>query len=606
MDHIIKPSCPWAFELAHIPYVCRAPFVYDGLGFSDYPTRCQVDTAKLCRDRAKGLKLRDAGPFIQAWLWVGLLTEALADPTGLPDNKIPRGYTRTSLNQGRILSTDNLRIDLIRRAQAGRPVDQLITCATNAISFVNEAIGPLNRQLSAATTPEERRSVNLVLDVLLACQLLHETIISELKLRSYPGGKDALGPKNTNSRLVDSLLEKSGWNQKVVDSMPRSLQLRYHLSLYDGTKVSISPHTHTPSATTTARHVNTGCKCRSLDMSKYASAVRFRQGIFPVCRLRADMPNPTIETEYITLNPQGRAPLEYVALLHVSAMGLRCGPDARLPTCQLARIQTWVDKALGPEPNGKGGFWWLDTVCEARLPQQQPTAIAADEAGMAAQRWDVFAAARFALVLDPQLLERWPGSSLERVLRIRYSAWRTACDALALGFASQRRLLFQFRERALSLRGSVEAYERDAHGDDPERAARLGIRLLARPRLHWHLTKHYASAAAAADKRDRDAFAAIRLLWRDMAAWQDLRPQPQPQPQPQPPGAEAEVNTKNLKWMVMATVFSTSDYQFFLDGAVVEKAPFALDRLRRVYGWFSSAPSMSSERIGRRLVEISR
>ncbi|KAK0710122.1 hypothetical protein B0T26DRAFT_679442 [Lasiosphaeria miniovina] len=480
--------------------------------------------------------------------------------------------------QGRILSTENLRIDLIRRAHASRPVDQLITCVTNAISFVNEAIGPLNRQLSAATTPEER---------------------SELKLRSYPGGKDALGPKNTNSRLVDSMLERSGWNRKVMDSMPRSLQLRYHLSFYDGAKVSISPHTHTPSATTTARHVNPGCKCRSLDISKYGSATRFVQGTFPVCRFRADMPNPTIETEYITLSPQDRAPLEYVALLHVRDMGLRCEPDARLPTCQLARLQTWVDKALGPKPDGQGGFWWLDTVCEARFPQQQPTAIAAVEAGMTSQRWDVFAAARFALVLDPQLLERWPGSSLERVLRIRYSAWRTACDALALGFASQRRLLFQFRERALSKRGSVEAYKRDAHGDDLERAARLGIRLLARPRLHWHLTKHYASATA--DKRDRDAFAAIRLLWRDMAAWQDLRAQ-----QPQVLAVGAEINNKNLKWMVMATVFGTSDYQFFLDGAVVEKAPFALDRLRRVYGGFASAPSMSAERIGRRLVEISR
>ena len=78
MDHLATPmvdnSVP---EHADIPYLCNEQFTYDDLGWLTYPERAGVDVHHLCNGGDENGELLAFAPFLQSWLWFGLLGEAI-------------------------------------------------------------------------------------------------------------------------------------------------------------------------------------------------------------------------------------------------------------------------------------------------------------------------------------------------------------------------------------------------------------------------------------------------------------------------------------------------------------------------------------------------
>ena len=76
MDHLPLPVDKLAHSVLIVPYICNERFSYDDNGFLSYPRRCGVDIWQLCQDDRSDLD--EWAPFLQAWLWFGLLGETIS------------------------------------------------------------------------------------------------------------------------------------------------------------------------------------------------------------------------------------------------------------------------------------------------------------------------------------------------------------------------------------------------------------------------------------------------------------------------------------------------------------------------------------------------
>src|SRR5438046_415828 len=77
MDHLPLPIDDLAHLPVEVPFLCNERFTYDDLGFLTYPRRAGVDIEQLRGEKLDLLALHNAAPFLQTWLWFGLLGETL-------------------------------------------------------------------------------------------------------------------------------------------------------------------------------------------------------------------------------------------------------------------------------------------------------------------------------------------------------------------------------------------------------------------------------------------------------------------------------------------------------------------------------------------------
>lgn len=102
MDHILVASDDHAYKAIGVPYLDDERLRYDDLGLLSYPERVSVHVVRLAEDRDTSLRLNDSAPYIQAWLWFGLLGECLL--VGLRDSSATKRihwgtFVKTIANQ---------------------------------------------------------------------------------------------------------------------------------------------------------------------------------------------------------------------------------------------------------------------------------------------------------------------------------------------------------------------------------------------------------------------------------------------------------------------------------------------------------------------------
>jgi len=86
MNHIPIPLVGPQFQifidsLAHpqwqVPFLSSQRWTYDDQGFLTFPERAAVDTSQLLAKDCNHLLLEELAPFLQEWLWFGLLGETI-------------------------------------------------------------------------------------------------------------------------------------------------------------------------------------------------------------------------------------------------------------------------------------------------------------------------------------------------------------------------------------------------------------------------------------------------------------------------------------------------------------------------------------------------
>lgn len=78
MDHLRSIKDP-VLPSIKVPYICKRR--YDGLSFSAYPERCGWDSIRLSTAQFTAEELLDAAPFLQEWLYFGVLAEFFVGPS---------------------------------------------------------------------------------------------------------------------------------------------------------------------------------------------------------------------------------------------------------------------------------------------------------------------------------------------------------------------------------------------------------------------------------------------------------------------------------------------------------------------------------------------
>lgn len=181
------------------------------------------------------------------------------------------------------------------------------------------------------------------------------------------------------------------------------------------------------------KHASPGCDCAFLQdpSGGAASATRILQsGDIPVLTVTS---NPDWTSPTLSVIPSRG--IRYVALSHVWSDGLGNPRSNALPTCQLQKLQEWVDD-LYPESSEHTAFW-IDTLCVPLTTQERKKAIQL--------MGETYRAADTVLVLDDWLVKTgFDGLSEHNLLKLKSCTWTQRLWTLQEGMlAKEYSLYFQ-------------------------------------------------------------------------------------------------------------------------------------------------------------------
>ena len=201
------------------------------------------------------------------------------------------------------------------------------------------------------------------------------------------------------------------------------------------------------------RHVTNSCGCKFLYVDEDLLAGCLRKGSLPLLRLKEESDPDKISIEVVASTDS----TSYVALSHVWADGLGNPKATALPRCQLLKLKTLIDDLAleyfdtpiaSERPEDKPEMLlWCDTLC---------CPVVSKEAHDMALRemYRTYDKASVVLVLDRSLISPRAGSMSidEACLRIATSRWMTRLWTLQEGALAARKnkLWFQFTKTALS------------------------------------------------------------------------------------------------------------------------------------------------------------
>ena len=200
------------------------------------------------------------------------------------------------------------------------------------------------------------------------------------------------------------------------------------------------------------RHVSDFCDCEFLHVDEDQLADCLKQGCLPLLRLKEET---NIDKMLIEVVPSTDS-TSYVALSHVWADGLGNPEETALPRCQLSRLKALIDNldfeyvdmsvALDHPEDAPEMLLWCDTLC-------CPVVSKAAQNMALRQMYRTYDEASAVLVLDRSLIShRVGGMSVdEACVRIATSRWMTRLWTLQEGAlpARKNKLWFQFTKTAL-------------------------------------------------------------------------------------------------------------------------------------------------------------
>lgn len=188
MDHVLLCSDYLAPPPIEVLYIWNENFTYDGLGFLTYPERTGVDIELLAEDEFPTLALRDSGPFLQAWLWFGMLGEALDIRPRQNADLGPTSFEEfiKAVEGQRYLCTKRLNEFLsITKKSCENPLyseryrERLSSCFQSAFVFIRKALrAPFFVAIPSLDT--QRENLHPAFQVFLACQIHYETLLDTL------------------------------------------------------------------------------------------------------------------------------------------------------------------------------------------------------------------------------------------------------------------------------------------------------------------------------------------------------------------------------------------------------------------------------------------
>ncbi|KAI0159974.1 hypothetical protein GGR52DRAFT_563783 [Hypoxylon sp. FL1284] len=462
MDHILPCSEHLRFPPVEVEYVCDATnFLYDYHGFRGYPARAGVDIALLEVDQLPMMKLEDSAPFIQAWLWFGLLAEALGvDPLETAD-PLSRIFLRTAGSR-KYLCTRRLG-EMIQAVKASENTHCHDSKIKRLSSYIQTVLNFSQRALSSSWSESRMKRADIshpVFQSILASQVLCRTLLEAFCIStSTPNELLKSAPPSPFSTLgiTDTMLLQAGWCPKEIRRLPPDVCLRYYLGLClqyptaeapthtgseDCTCVSNSDEVVTPS------HTHSSYGCATLEVSSALIRHLISEGKVVLVRFcpSADT-STTLQVKGIDIYDENTMP--FIAVSHVRMAGLGNETGNSLPSCQVTLIQSLADQLLVSKTGN--AFFWIDTLCVPGERNLRKKALRS--------AWQIFAKAQHTLVLDPPLYQHRICTSEDALIRIRYSGWKMRLWTLKEGFLA-RDLIFQFHDRLVSLQELLNNFGR--------------------------------------------------------------------------------------------------------------------------------------------------
>lgn len=512
MDHLPKfGGCEALFE---VPYLCHDNYVYDQGGFDSYPERAGLRYEDLLtRTWISQPPLQDGAPFLQAWLYFGLLHEvfqSLGIDIDLKNFVVER-------NRKQYISTTSLaelmmklvtvkipshRADYWRKEdrfshaawnESSRIVPYPKECLDRACQVSNNIIRHLNR-LDVGLVGDKLCDLELVL---LSIVVLGETLEVYRATGKGPGQRPPL--VWTLPRFLERNLMRKGWCPFEIKTLYNKFPLYSYrcytlcvLSSYNRLSLNYN-HSACNSASCRAYHVDpdtyqtvhvTGpqkpsdpitsnlqcCQALLVEDSTAVSSivnngaiplitVSRRNGAVQVACLRshssksplkwAQSLSSKLSMDRLTTAKQWVPKSRYVTISHVWSDGLGSS-DNSLPICQLERLQSMVN-ALYPGAEHEIPFW-IDTLC---IPTERKGAVTTEGKRLRTKAiesmYTVYDGAEKVLVLDASIMRCVSSTSTleEKVLTILCSPWGQRLWTYQEGVLA-RDLYFQFADGAIS------------------------------------------------------------------------------------------------------------------------------------------------------------
>ena len=472
MEHLSQWDGQTTSIFPAIPYLCQDR--YDEGPFLDYPhrsglPRLEIDGTfplphplPLATQRyLKGLRSDELEPFLQNWLFFGLLKEVLGDLYRHED------FVTTSLD--------------------GENETAIVTTAV-LLSKLEEWEEKIMQDKYALRTVYEH--IAKCLSLTFACLVIkYPTFDDDLKFQ-LASVAELLGyavSKACNVAWTDDpglTLLPITWGNTINENFRRSVLLK-RSNCCPSQMQMLTEHFRHPQALAfvancfhddgfqshpaacdgdnchagdvvasgqVTRHVSDSCGCKFLHVDENLLADCLKKGNLPLIRLKIDANSDRISIDVVASTDS----TSYVALSHVWADGLGNPTATALPRCQLSRVKTlidnldfkYLDDSYEPE-DAPEMLLWCDTLCcPVKSEEAQKMALR--------QMYRTYDEASLVLVLDRSLISHRVGGMEfdEACVRIATSRWMTRLWTLQEGAlpAKKDKLWFQFTKTALPYR----------------------------------------------------------------------------------------------------------------------------------------------------------
>lgn len=443
MDYIPLPAEPVG-PRRRVPYLGQ--FIYDSRGFIDYPLRVGIVITPNSLHRnslflVRNGELMHAGAFIQAWLWFGLIGEALGagfQPNGQFLSLKPSVFLRRHDNTD-YLCTEHL-VSMLERgkerlAANDERIDDLAKCLEAARVYLERVSRDLRTLRNNNVLYHNRKEeIETLTTVIMSCCLLWQTVYNVYEVRSHPmvgvAGNSQSMTHHPPFSLVDDILREAGWKDREIHRMPLDVTLRYHLNLYRGNR-GLMGHTKLLPASAIAvyRHTKHDCVCHAhaFTMSRSTtdnSVTLFRHDPNNTLSGNALHSEVVLLDDYNHRKPYQATPYVAVLLIQPAAEPRGWLPVGPIQTCKLEMIQKYTNKLLGPfSPLDAIHHFWIDPCALSANPGTPPSPF---------QYLNVVSQASYVLVIDPWLYENTAPqcSNSEKLIRIRWSNWKESTPGL--------------------------------------------------------------------------------------------------------------------------------------------------------------------------------
>ncbi|KAJ0422945.1 hypothetical protein BJY00DRAFT_62434 [Aspergillus carlsbadensis] len=474
MDHLPSILSPTRAS-PQVPYLDFHPR-YDGGGFEAFPSRCGINTDKLQRGDIGAHTVDGLMPFLQEWLFFGLLQEVfeVAHVPFRRDDFVAEATTAAIPGQHRI-STANLPKYLWSwtantvwaRDRLGE-FDRQKRRVAEVLELGNSCLNSIIRLQAAYVGTEPATG-----PVLLSLAIVGEALDMERDTVFLSQREEFYGTLTWElPELGRELLLEAGCCTGEVNSLRRdfpSVSSLYYLATWDrsGSKADHSRCAETCLArqvdekTYATKHTGEGCSCLHLPIDMTAIFKIMDQGRIPLVLFSGG--KVQVQQSSSGDIDEDTSPVPYVAISHVWSDGLGNAKANTLPRCQLEKIQQLVNALYhGTSGHGDEIPFWMDTLCVPLEPAYRKKAIRAMS--------EVYMRAAKVLVLDASLQMVDVRAPIhECMMRVVTAPWATRLWTFQEGVLAEQ-LHFQFRggtirPTALEARSQLEGKSLSALAD---------------------------------------------------------------------------------------------------------------------------------------------